>query len=357
MITDETNVAAAATHDYFWDPDVYDEIEISIWGAVIGTDNRDLFMRFSDDGSTFHSGASDYLNSYLNWNAVGTNTSEGSTGAAEGKIGHNLGTAAGEYADIVTHFMNVSGSRDKQAKGEFTGVTQDGTFQGAQFRIKDVNAGSTNSLQGIQIRSDGTATLAMDRIRIRGRRLTATSVAPNDWEVIERQILTSTASTVVFTDIPANEFEEFELAFQDVDTDTSANNMQMQFSANNGTSYDTGSNYMYSLHNQASESSTYAELASAAAAAMFMSANFGSTSVRKLHGAWRIGPLDSGSRKHIWGQSSHINDLGNLRNQVGSGMWFGTGSDGLITAFRLGLAAGGNFEAGSRFVLRGRRRI
>lgn len=353
VVIDRTELSAASTHSVFWDDQVYDEIEVTAMGMTVGTDARDILVRLSTDGSTFISGATDYSGVRHDANT----TSDGisslvNLSSFQGIL--SIGTAANEMGDMHMRITNVSNTTQKKmATWSHSGKLSDGLYNRGDYSGQ--MTANNDSIRGIQLFGELSATFS-GLVIVRGRRKTAQALTPNDWEVIERQVLTSTASTITFTDIPASEFEEFELAFQDVDTDTTANNMQMQFSANNGTSYDTGSNYMYSLHNQASESSTYAELVSAAAAAMFMSANFGSTSVRKLHGAWRIGPLDSGSRKHIWGQSSHINDSGNLHNQVGSGMWFGTGSDGTITAFRLGLAAGGNFEAGSRFVLRGRRK-
>jgi len=67
VISDDTALSAVSSHDMFWTDGVYDEIEITVSGLVTGTDDRDLLMRASTDGSTFLStGIYDFSQKIIN---------------------------------------------------------------------------------------------------------------------------------------------------------------------------------------------------------------------------------------------------------------------------------------------------
>lgn len=356
VIDDQVGISAVATHDVFWDDQVWDEIQIDVWGATVGTDAQNLEWLLSTDGSTFLNGTNDYTYAISQVNESGTQTgANSSTGAISILAGPSLGTATDEDLDISMHIKNVSNTtRKKKFEFKWQGILSAALFNyGLGAGILNDN---NNSIRGVRLDGQGATTFSADRIRVRGRRRTPIGVLRQDWEVIEHVELTGNQAEIEFTNIPAGEFDELELVLKDVDTDTSANAAILQFSANNGTSYDTGSNYHHALDIYAAETG-FLELRSTTATSIQISGAFGSSAVRKLHGNVLFGPLDSGSRKFVNFQTSSLNDSANLRTISGGGMWFGTGSDGLITAFRLDLAAGGNFEAGSKFTLRGRRKV
>lgn len=359
VITDEETVAAAATHDFFWDDNVFDEIEVTLTGVRVGTNIQNLECRFSSDGSTFHSGGTDYKTAFYNFSdagAGGANAGESSTGASTAILAADLGDQADEFMDGVLLLTGVSNSLRKQ-KGSslFTGIIHNTGLQSMHTSIMDMN--TNDRTQGIQLRGQGSTTVAFDRVRIRGRRLTPIGVLKQDWELIEEQIVTSGVATIDFTDIPSAEFDEFELAIKDVDTDTTGNNLDLRFSSDNGATYKSGaSDYGYGQWNMSSETA-HSTVQDATAAFIRCAANFGSASDRLLFGTLLLGPLVGASRKHVRYHLSALNDGGNLRTQIGAGVWVGTDSDGDTTAFQLLLGAGGNFSAGSKFTLRGRRKV
>lgn len=357
VIEDSVSPTAAATHDFFWDDQVWDEIEISINGLVVGTDNRDVFIRLSSDGSTFHSGATDYEYSFFNQNSSGTSGgAESSTGDSALKVAFALGNLTDEDVDVLVRMNGISNTTKKQRVfAEGTGYINNGTYH--LWTSRGVDGNTNDSTRGIQVRADGTATVTWDRLRIRGRRLTPTGAEKQDWEIIETIDIAETGSmaTIPFTDIPATEFDEFELTIHDLNSDTTAQQLTLEFSGDNGSTWDTGANYQYASLRHAAESS-YAEDRTNAGNNILLSQNFGSTSVRIGHGTVWFANLYSGSRKHVLGRMTTINDSGNQRILTGGGFWFGTGSAGVVTAFRLNLAAGGNFNGG-KFILRGRRRV
>jgi hypothetical protein len=318
-----------------------------------------LECRLSSDGSTFHSGATDYKTAFYNFSDGGTggaNAGESSTGASTAVLAADMGTATDELMDGVIRLTGVSNSARKQ-KGSalFNGIIFNATLQAMHSSFMDMN--TNDRCQGIQLRGQGATTVAFDRVRIRGRRKTPTGVLKQDWELIEQVTLTGNQAEIEFTDIPSDEFDEFELTLKDVDTDTSGNNLIMQFSSDNGATWKAGaSDYHYSYTNMAAEAAN-ATVNSNADTSIRLSANFGSSAVRLLHGKIIMGPLNGGSRKHVQFDLNAQNDSGNMRHQNGGGTWVGTDSDGKTTAFRLDLLAGGNFTSGSRFTLRGRRKL
>lgn len=358
VITDEENVAAAATHDYFWPDDTYDEIEVTVTGARTGTDNRNLQVRLSSDGSTFHSGATDYRCSFQNWQDNGTgggDATESTTGAAEFNWLVALGTAADEYLDGVLHITGVSNpSRKTKGWGKGSGIIFNGTQQNMQCSFIDTN--TNDRCQGIQLRGASAATMAFDRVRIRGRRKTpAGANASGDWEVLKSGDFAADASgaNLDIADIPAAEFPELELTIYDVDTDTTGNSLELRMSADNGATFDTGTNY-FERGERHQASATEAENADSQTSGALVN-EFGSSNVRLGHGKWTITGLGTTSHPHVYGFGMSINDTANTTFKVTDLLWAGTGSDGLVTAIRLFLAAGGNYTSG-RYVLRGRRK-
>lgn len=356
VIEDEVAISAVTTHDIFWDDQAYDEIEISAWGVVVGTDNQNFEALLSTDGSTFLNGAADYEWAFSKVDQGATVVNQGSdaSGDTAVRLVNAMGTGTDEHADITVHIKNVSNTtRKKTFKWEYTGILQNGLMNHSNGGaiLRDNN----NSIRGFRFDAEGATTFSADRIRVRGRRITPVGVLKQDWEVLEHIELTSTQGEIEFTDIPATEFDEFELTFKDLDTDTSSNEVILQFSNDNGATYDTaGNNYHYAYTR--ARANGFTNINSSTANHILVSDEFGSTTVRLLHGRLNFGTLDSGSRKMVYFHNIAGTDAGFATSVDGGGLWFGTGSDGVITAFRLDLNAGGNFEAGSKFTLRGRRK-
>lgn len=358
VIDDQTGISAVATHDVFWDDQVYDEIEVTVSGLVIGTDNQAVEMLLSTDGSTFLSGAGDYRWAWhsVNSDTGGVEASDASNSDTVIDVMPALGTATDEHVDAVIHLKNVSNAtRKKIAKFQMDGITQAAFL--LSLRGSAILIDNNNSLRGFRLDGQGATTFSADRIRVRGRRLTPTGVLKQDWEVLQHTLLTGNQATIEFANLPVHEFDEFELKITDVGSDTSAQVMGIEFSSDNGATWKTGaSDYHYSFINLFAESSTASINQSNANANIVASQNFDSASDRKMHGNYWLGTLVGGSAKNVRFIVSAINDSGNGRIQVGGGQWVGTDSDATTTAFRLMLVTGGNFTSGSTFTLRGRRK-
>lgn len=170
VIEDITDVSAVTTHDIFWADDLYDEIEISAWGVVIGTDNQDILGLVSTDGSTFLNGTGDYRYTVQASNSNGDDGNHESASATSLVLGTNLGTGTDEDMDFVVHLRNVSNAtRKKKVTWRGTGILQD------TFLYDQIGAGiildNDNSLRGFRFDGEGATTFSADRIRVRGRRL------------------------------------------------------------------------------------------------------------------------------------------------------------------------------------------
>jgi hypothetical protein len=355
VIDNQTGISAVADHDVFWDDGVYSEIEVTLDGVIIGTDNQDLEVLMSFDGSTFLSGTGDYewARNYAHSAAVGAG---GSTSDTRIVIAEGMGTGTNEFIDGKLLFSNIDSARQKTVRGEFSGNLQDNLFRTGQFSGLVLDAGGTSTLRGFRISGEGATTFSADRIQVRGRRITPVGVLKQDWEVLSvwDHAVEGDSANIDFTDIPSTEFDEFELTFRDMNTGTTANSMELRFSNDNGATFDSSTNYRQTMDVLSVEAAS-SDLRSSAIDAIQFTGSFGSSSVRLAHGVIRFSSLDSGSRKWIWFTGVNTNDSGNGRVLEGGGVWVGTGSDGVITAFRLILGAGGNYTGG-KAVLRGRRK-
>jgi hypothetical protein len=240
VISDNADVAAAATHDFFWDDQVFDEIEISIWGILTGTDDRDLDIRLSSDGSTFHSGATDYRFATINHNdAGGSSFTNDSTGAAEAKVAFSLGTVADELQNSVLKIQDVSSiTRKKQGTWHANGILANATYQRFEGTFIDTN--TNDSCRGIQLRGESAATMAFDRVRIRGRRKTPIGVLKQDWEVIERRSVTTSADEEFFW---SQEWDEIQVTLQRITSTTDNIDMEFTLSTDGSTFHTGGTDY------------------------------------------------------------------------------------------------------------------
>lgn len=353
VIDDQANLSAISNHDVFWDDQVWDEIEITCSAIAIGTDNTNLELQFSTDGSTFHSGATDY--EWARWlvHSAGSGGS-GSTGDTHIEIGPSLGTGTDEEYDVCIKIRNVSRTdKKKRCRIEGEGNIQDGLFRLASASgIMTVN---NNSLLGFRISPAGAVTFSADRIRVRGRRLTPLGNFQRDWEVLKSGDLSvdSSGANLDITDIPVNEFDELELVLLDADSDTTNNTIEVRFSADNGATFDSGTNYYERGSRYQSTGNTQENNDTQTSGALIN--QFGSSSVRTGHGTWHIYGMNNGSRVHVTGLGISINDTGDMTYKTTNISWAGTGSTTPCTAMRLFLGTGGNWTNG-RYILRGRRK-
>jgi hypothetical protein len=356
VIDDQAGLSAVSTHDVFWDDQVYDEIEVSVSGMVIGTDNQTVELLMSTDGSTFLTGAGDYR---WAWHSVNSDT-----GGVEGSDASNsdtvidafpaLGTATDEHVDGTIHFTNVSNTtRKKLARFELAGILQ-GAFL-FSLRGAAILQDNNNSLRGFRLDGQGATTFSADRIRVRGRRLTPIGVLKQDWEVLKTWDHADTGDTaeIEFVDIPSPEFDELELVLKDMNTGTTPNTLVLQFSDDNGVTWATGAVYQYA-HTNRSPDVAYAETVDTVGTYIALTANFGAGNEKVSSSHILFAPLDGPGDRSVRFKSQAVNDSDNLRSQDGAGRW--EGHTGTTTAFRLDLSAGGNFTGG-RAVLRGRRKL
>lgn len=358
VIDDQTDLSGVTTHDVFWDDQVWDEIEISVWGLVLSADVQTLNLLLSTDGSTFHSSAGNYRWVRRVAGDGDTDTVAGGSGGTDTDIELlvSLGTSTDEHMDGTMHLRNVSNTtRKKTAHTNWTGILSNGEFH--SITIDGILLASNNSMRGFRLDPQGATTLSADRIRVRGRRKAPIGVLKQDWEVIEQIDIAVTGSlaNLDFTDIPTSEFEEFELRFHGAETDTSVNGLSIRFSADNGSSFDSGTNYTEEGITRSAEASN-SDLGALNQTEIRIVNNFGTSAVRAASGAFWLKGLHNGEYKGIEGNSLYLNDSGSFRANHSLGWWDGTGADAPITAFRLLLDAGGNFTAGV-FTLRGRRKL
>ena len=223
VISDDVDLSAATTHDFFWPDQVYDEIEITIQGAIPGTDDRDLYARFSIDGSTFENGASDYKYAIVNSNsnAGGPAASTASNGAAQVVLFPAIGNATDEFGDCFVRLFGVSRTaRQKTGKVEFSGHTSDGFLNNGTGAVAYV-AGS-ESLQGIQLLGESSSTYAFDRVRIRGRRLAPIGAQIQRW--VEVTFQTTGVGPESIVEIPLADGEAKTVKFSGVATEASTAN-------------------------------------------------------------------------------------------------------------------------------------
>lgn len=358
VIDDQSSLSAVADHDVFWDDQVYDEIEVTVSGLTTPTDNTDLELFLSTDGSTFLSGASDYEWAHNSALSSASNSPAGSTGDTRIELVPGVGSGADEDCDVRIHIKNVSNAARKKklswnAEGKIATV---GTF--ASINGGAILMDNNNSIRGIRLSLAGAVNLSADRVRVRGRRLTPTGVLKQDWEVLQiwDHAVEGDMAEIEFTNIPSNEFEELQLTAHDLNTGTSANNVILQFSQDNGQTWDTSANYDYAMLRMSGETANVLDNGTNQTSIQ-LTVNFGSNNQRVAHAIWNFHGLSSDSTSWPWisGIMSATNDAGNTRYYTGNGRLDSAGADGGITAFRLDLAAGGNFTGG-RLVLRGRRK-
>lgn len=354
VVIEDRIFSGSTTEDFFWDDQVYDEIEITASSFTVGTDARSILFQVSDDGSTIETGAE------YTWLRVSTNTGSGPARVSgvddtSFQLMLSLGTGTDEIGSAKMHILDVSNTTNKKGfNWDVTGRASDGLVRqdkaSGQWTLND------SAIRGFRLSAESAATFS-GRVRVRGRRITPIGVLKQDWEVLQHTLLSGNQATIEFIDIPSGEFDEFELRMTDVGSDTSSQTIGLQFSSDNGATWKTGgSDYQYAHTNLAAENTTASVISDDTADHILVSANFDNTSVRKLHGTVWMGTLIGGSRKNVRGHISSINDFDNGRVQVGAGWWVGTDSDATTTAFRLILVAGGNFTSGSTFTLRGRRK-
>lgn len=360
VVLSQKEASASASIDFVspddFDVSLYDEFELVGHGITPATDGANLNLRVSDDnGATWEAGTQyDYAND--RWGPSLTRALARQTSQAQIEIARSLGNASDEdsHVELKCYNLDVDG---KQKEIEGYAKTR-GSTDGALIRWEVVGrfTGNTSPINGLRLLMS-TGNIATGKFTLRGRRKTPTGASVNqDWELIEHQILTGNQSTITFTDIPSLEFDEFELTIKNLNSDTSAQQVALQFSNDNGSTWDTGANYQYASLRHSAEAA-FVEDRNNGATSILLCQDFASTSVRLGHGRIWFGPLTGGSRKHVISRISTLNDAGNQRLLNGGGLWFGTGSDDTVTAFRLILLAGGNFTAGSEFTLRGRRKI
>ncbi len=357
VIEDRTGISASANEDFFWDDQVYDEIEVSIWGLVPSADATDMETFLSTDGSTFHSTSGDYqfVRSEHDTNDNQMGVAGESAAQTSMILMDSHGTSADEHVDSVTHIRNVSNTtRKKGLHCEWSGILSSGLFFGG--RASGLLMANNNSLRGIRFSYAGAVTLSADRIRVRGRRLTPIGVLKQDWETIATVESTS-GSTVDFTDIPVREFDELELVATDLNSDTSGQNILMTWSLDNGATYEN-SDYDWVYVRQSAETTDVTQNATGDTD-FEITANFGSAANREAHIVMRFFALSGAVDTFPWFTHDAVatNDSGNVRSVRGAGRLDSTDSnDTDITAIRFTLAAGGNWTSG-KWTLRGRRKV
>lgn len=357
VIEQRLDISASSTEDFFWPEGVYDEIEITLTGYVPSSDNTDLDLMLSTDGSTFHTTAGDYQWAYAGGQEGAAAILGGSASDVRIRITAGGGTGTDEHVDIKINLTNVSNTtRKNMLRYAFWGkLATTGLFVHVDGGA--VLLATNDALRGFSLDSAGATTFSADSITIRGRRLSPQiGLNAQDWEVIEVQELTSAQATIEFKDIPSNQFDELELSILHVNSDTSGQSIELRFSNDNGATFDSGANYK-ERGQRHQVSGTSAENTDAQSGIQIMN-NFGSATDRLGSGFLRLWSLNAHSEDNVRvsGLMNHTNDSDDTTAKEVHGEWLGTGSTGLITAFQLILTAGGNFSPGAKFILRGRRK-
>jgi len=219
VIDDQTGISAVATHDIFWADGVYDEIEISAWGVVIGTDIQHLEGLLSTDGSTFLNGVADYeWSSHQSHQGASENIlGSDSSGDTTVRLVDDMGTATDEHVDLTIHIKNVSNvTRKKTFSWEYTGIIDDGFF--TRLNGGAILRDNNNSLRGFRFDGEGATTFSADRIRVRGRRVLSTTVQTISGDFVHMGTFTVASGGDTFIDIDFRSSVNPQFAdFQDTD--------------------------------------------------------------------------------------------------------------------------------------------
>lgn len=139
-------------------------------------------------------------------------------------------------------------------------------------------------------------------------------------ELIQEQNITSSTATVEFTNLANASHDVYFLTADNVTTDTDDSYLNLQFSNDNGSSYET-SNYDYG-HQTATSSGTFSEARSTTAGQFFISGNIGTAGNEKANGyVYLYNLLNSSKYSLITHQSSDDLASGTFRMMFGGGTY------------------------------------
>ncbi len=155
-------------------------------------------------------------------------------------------------------------------------------------------------------------------------------------ELIEEQNITSSTAVVQFTNLANTPYDVYFLTADNVTTDTDDTYLTLQFSNDNGSSYET-SNYDYA-HQTGTASGTFAEARSTTAGQLFISGNIGTASNEKANCyVYFYNMLSSSEYSLITHQGSDILSSATHRMNWGGGMYHTAETN---NAFRLLMNSG-----------------
>lgn len=148
----------------------------------------------------------------------------------------------------------------------------------------------------------------------------------------------SGVSAVNFTNLITSTYKNYIVEFFDVSLSTNAASVVLQYSTNNGSSYDTGANYTYSMHqaNQGTFDSSMSNGSNTAFISILHSMSNGGTS-RGSGDLKLFNPHGTTSYKHCVYRSFSNSSDGNPYERVAGGQWQNTAA---YNAFRLTATAG-----------------
>ena len=240
-------VSAATEQDVFWAPEVFDEIEVLYQGLVVGTDNRDINVQVSTDGSTFHAGATDYDWSIIIGELAGPG-GIGDTSDSLTQVVRAAGTSTDEHGSLRVRFTNPSSTiKSKVWETYFVGIISDAaiapTVGGGAF------VGNTDALEGIRLTAESSATVAFDRRIVRGRRIIPQTIGgDDDWEVIDDTTgISAEANHEVFWG--SGVFNEIEILIEGMQPATDNRDAILLVSLDGSTFEGAAADYSYLIRN------------------------------------------------------------------------------------------------------------
>ncbi len=159
------SVTTSADEEFFWTQE-WEEIEVTLQRITSTTDNIDMEFTLSTDGSTFHTGGTDYTVVRFNTNDDPLDASQDQGGARIPLIG--LGDQANEAIAAVMHIFDAG--TDGEVKPiilDQTGILANGSTTRDHYgAVMTVN---TDAIRGINV-GMGAGNTFSGEIVIRGRR-------------------------------------------------------------------------------------------------------------------------------------------------------------------------------------------
>lgn len=243
-IIDRQEVDAVASVDVLWQDAVYEQVEV-YWYLAVTTDDVELNMRVSEDGSTFVNSAAAY-----SFELAGDQNNAGDSFETEGdsttewQLILNQGNDADEFSsgtvllgacDDATRLtsMNVRA-------GYISGIPREVVVHGAGQR----NAAAV--LRGIQmIPSGGNLT---GTVVVRGRRKVPIALTgQSDWEVIEQRLDISASSNEDFF-WSDQVYDEIEVTLTGYIPSADDTDLDLTLSTDGSTFHTTAGDYQWAYH-------------------------------------------------------------------------------------------------------------